>query len=696
MWNKLNSLARNWWWSWDSEATRLFKQLDPEVWEASHHSAVAVLGTVGEEGLTRRIGELDLGHVADDVLNRFGGYLSDDQPWITGKLGVQPGNGNVAYFSAEYGIQESLQIYAGGLGILAGDHCKSASDLGLPLIAVGLVYREGYFTQLIDPHGRQHAYYRRNDVSVMGLEPIVEESGRAQTFVIPGLGDKVVVCMWRTDIGRVPMILLDTWLWGNRPEDRRLTCRLYDTAGDTRIRQEILLGIGGLRALRFLGYQPSVFHMNEGHTAFLTLELIREKVRDGASFEEAVRATQEQCVFTTHTPVPAGHDRFSPELVEKYLGSMKEELGVDSRTLLGLGRVNPNDDHETFCMTVLALKMSRAANAVSQLHCDVSRKMWHCLWEERSQDDVPIRHVTNGVHISTWMAPEIGELLDAHIGKTWRTEPWKPEVWDGVEDIPDSLLWAVHLLLKRRLLDYAREQVVTEQIRNRQLRRRRELVVRAQNADVLTVGFARRFATYKRGDLFFRDLERAKNILTSPDQPVRILFAGKAHPQDFGGGGIIQNIIRATRDHVLGPHVLFLPNYDMAVAKHLVQGVDVWLNTPRRPREASGTSGQKVPLNGGINVSTIDGWWPEGYDGNNGWNIGGTDPFNSEWDQDEHDSADLYRLMETEIVPRYYDRCVDGLPRKWIKMMKTSLRTIAHAFSAKRMVRDYAHQLYWP
>jgi starch phosphorylase len=690
-WEELKRLARNFWWCWNPNAERLFHQLDPDVWEASHHSPVAILDTLGERATLKRLHETDQLAFAEGVLLQFDTYLDEKEPWRD-RLPIAP-QGTVAYLSAEYGVQESLHIYAGGLGILAADHCKSASDLGVPMVAVGLLYREGYFTQLIDKRGRQQAYYRRNDFWRMGLELVCDDSGRFIILSIPGIDGEIGFSMWRTDLGRVPLILLDAGLWQNRARDRQLTLRLYGGDQESRIRQEILLGVGGVRALRYLGIEPTVFHMNEGHTAFATLELIRERMAQGEDFETAQRAVHSRCVFTTHTPVAAGHDRFAPDLLERHLGWLRRELDLDERTFYGLGRVNVHDDNELFCMTVLGMRMARAINGVSDLHGQVTREMWRGLWPDRPVDDVPITHITNGVHIPTWMAPEMGEMLDSQLGESWRDAQWDPEVWEKVLDIPDSLFWAVHMQLKRRLIHFARARAVMTRIRQD---RRVMSELERLDPEALTIGFARRFATYKRGDLLFRDWERAKRLLANPDRPVQIFFAGKAHPQDIGGGEIIARIIKASRDPVLSNHVFFIPDYSIEVAKYLVRGVDLWLNTPRRPREASGTSGQKVPLNGGINASTVDGWWCEGFNGANGWNIGDTHVFPSDWEQDQRDLEALYYMLESEIVPLFYDRDVDGIPRGWIGRMKESMRSIAWRFGSDRMVRDYVERLYWP
>jgi glycogen phosphorylase len=695
IWDDLNALARNPWWSWDGQATHLFRQLAPEVWEASRQSPSAVLDTLGEDGVLRRLDELDLRSRAEESRGRLTAYLEDPDPVGRRDLGIHPGSNLAAYFCAEFGIHESIPIYAGGLGVLAGDHLKSASDLGVPMVAVGLLYREGYFTQLLDREGRQHAYYRRNDMDRMGLRLVHSDGDQRFTQLqLPVGGDPMALCMWRAEVGRVPLILLDAGLWQNRPSDRDTTMRLYGGRGDIRIRQEILLGIGGVRALRYLGYAPDVWHLNEGHTAFLTLELVREQVEAGASFHEAVEEVRRHCIFTTHTPVPAGHDRFPADMVERNLGWMREALGVDQRTFLGLGRVNPDDPHETFCMTVLGLRLSRSANGVSELHGHVSRRMWHALWPGRALEEVPIGHITNGVHVPTWMALEMAELLDSQLGRGWRDRCWDEALWQRVREIPDSLLWAVHNLLKRRLVEFARQRV------------RHDLSLTPQkpfglsserilDPEWLTIGFARRFATYKRGDLLFRDMDRARRVLANPERPIQLLFAGKAHPQDFGGSEIIRNVIRASQDPVLRSHVVFLPDYGMNVAKYLVHGVDVWLNNPRRPREASGTSGMKGPLNGAINLSTVDGWWPEAYNGTNGWNIGDDRHSDSEWEQDHRDQDALYWLLENQIAPLYYRRDTDGLPRKWLQFMKRSIETITPAFNSDRMVREYA-RLYWP
>jgi len=692
-WTGLKRLARNYWWSWDPEATRLFKTLDSAVWSASGHNPVAVLDTLGDEGGRQRLRELEITEQADALIARFDRHLAQPPTWPPEGKGPKP-RGPVAYFSAEFGVHESLQIYAGGLGILAGDHCKSASDLGVPMVAVGLLYREGYFAQLIDSEGRQRAYYRRSDFQRMALEPVCDELGRFQTLSIPSLEGDLNFCIWRTWIGRVPLILLDTNVWPNRAEDRDLTLRLYGGGGDTRIRQEILLGVGGVRALRHLGIKPSMYHMNEGHTAFLALELMREKVSaKAATLEDAASTVRDHCVFTTHTPVPAGHDRFAPETMERHLGWLREELGLSNRDFLSYGRLDAGDHNETFCMTVLALKLSRSANGVSKLHGDVSRAMWNGLWPDRPRDEVPIGHITNGVHVPSWIAPEMAALLDSQLGDDWRKLPWEPSSWAGVDGIPDSLLWAVHNLLKERLLKFAWKKEISRTLRGTH---RGRLEVDPFDTDMLTIGFARRFATYKRGDLLFRDMERARQLLANRDRPVRILFAGKAHPQDWGGGDVLQRVIKASQDPVLARHVVFLQNYGIDVARYLVQGVDVWLNNPRRPREASGTSGQKVPLNGGINLSTVDGWWCEGYDGSNGWNIGDERHFGSQDEQDSFDYEALMSLLQHNIVPLYYDRDPDGLPRKWIAMMKRSLQSVACGFNSDRMVYEYATRYYWP
>ena len=687
VWVGLNRVSRNLWWGWDAGATRFFRQLDPQLWAVSKGSAVAVLQTLGRDGTNMRLSELGLHDTAAELIARFEAHVSQPTSW--------PGaTGPAAYFSAEFGIHESLPIYAGGLGILAGDHCKSASDLGLPFVAIGLLYKEGYFTQLIDREGRQRAYYRRDDFDRMALEPVCDESGRVQILAIPGPDSDLKFSIWQVRVGRVALYLLDTAIAPNKARDRALTQRLYGGDSTVRIRQEILLGIGGVRTLRHLGIEPSVFHMNEGHTAFLTLELIRERMAAGESFVTAHENVRDRCVFTTHTPVPAGHDRFDAEMMERELGWLRAELNLESDVFLGMGRVNRHDSNELFCMTVLALQNARAANGVSALHGEVSRSMWVGLWPGRKPEEVPIAHITNGVHIPTWIASEMADLLDSHLGSAWRERSWDESVWEGVDDIPDSVLWAVHCSLKRRLLEFAWRRTMGRRLQHDRPGRLEHLEM--FDTDALTIGFARRFATYKRGDILFRDLGRARALMANQQRPVQVLFAGKAHPQDFGGGAVLQRVVQAGHDEVLSRHVVFIENYGISVARYLVQGVDLWLNTPRRPREASGTSGQKVPLNGGINASTIDGWWCEGYDGENGWNIGDTRTFGSQEEQDRVDYETLIALLENEIIPTYYDRDPDGVPRKWVKRMKASLKSVAPRFNSDRMVRDYARRYYWP
>lgn len=687
IWNDLNRLARNLWWGWTPAASRLFRQLAPEVWVESNSSAVAVLQALGEHDTGVRIRELELENQVEEIIRSFDAYLA------TGPTTDQ-NNGPAAYFCAEFGIHESLPIYAGGLGILAGDHCKSASDLALPFVAVGLMYKEGYFQQLIDRTGRQHAFYRRDDFDRMGLTPLCEDSGEVSIFSIPGATHPLHFSVWRANVGRVPLYLLDSAVEPNNAADRDLTRRLYGGGHDLRIRQEILLGIGGVRVLRSLGISPSVFHMNEGHTAFLTLELMREEVEKGADFSVAKERVRSKCHFTTHTPVPAGHDRFQSDSVDTHLGWMQQALGIDKSTFHGLGRVTPDDHHETFCMTVLGLKMSRAANGVSELHGAVSRGMWTDIWPGKGASEVPIGHVTNGVHIPTWMAGEIADILDAHLGDGWREKPWDPASWAEVDNIPNSILWAVHSLLKKRMLRFAWRQSMGRRLR--QHTRGRFAEVDHFDPEALTIGFARRFATYKRGALIFRDMDRARALLANAERPIQLLFAGKAHPQDFGGGDVLQQVVKASQDSVLRHHVVFLEDYGIGVARHLVQGVDVWLNNPRRPREASGTSGQKVPLNGGLNMSTVDGWWCEGYDGTNGWNVGQSVDYSSHGDHDAADYHSLMSVLEHEVAALYYDRDPDGIPRRWVQRMKASLRSVAPRFNSNRMVRDYARNYYWP
>lgn len=686
----LRALARNLHWAWSPEVQALFRELDPKRFRELRNNPVALVEELGRElpvGTTER---------AEALRRRLRAYLDNDRTWgDTWAHALRPRP--VAYFSAEFGVHESLALYSGGLGVLAGDHLKSASDLGVPLVGVGLFYREGYFRQRLDADGWQQEDYAVADPARLPMSPATGPDGRPIVVRIDTRSGVLCARVWRLDVGRVPLLLLDTDVADNGEADRALTGRLYGGDQHVRIRQELLLGVGGLRALRAAGIAPSVLHLNEGHSALAALEMARLLMdEEGVSFEEASDRVARMTVFTTHTPVPAGHDRFGAELVEEQLGPLRDALRIDEHRLMSLGRVDPHDPDETFCMTVLALKMSRRANGVSALHGQVSRRMWHGLWPSRQKHEVPIGHITNGVHVPSWLAPEMRDLFDEHFDSGWALRQAEPETWEPIEDVDDAEVWATHRILKRQLIDFVRDHAAGEA----QKRGESDEVVRAcrevLDEDALLVGFARRFATYKRATLVLSDLDRLDRLVNDPERPMQLVFAGKAHPRDDGGKKLLQDIHRVTRDPRFAGKVVFLENYDIEVGRQLVRGVDVWLNNPRRPLEASGTSGQKVVLNGGLNCSVLDGWWAEAWDGRNGFAIGGGRAHADPAVQDARDAEDLYRVLKDEVAPQYYRLGAGGLPVDWIRRMKRSIRTLAWRFSADRMVMDYVRQCYLP
>jgi starch phosphorylase len=630
----------------------------------------------------------------DRVVTSLDRYLASST-WYQDTFGQS--NFRIAYFSAEFGIHESIPVYSGGLGVLAGDHLKSASDLGLPLVGVGLMYRLGYFRQYLNQDGWQQERYPENDFFNLPLIPENGPDGKPLLVSAPFPNREVQARIWRIQVGRVPLYLLDTNLPQNTPEDREITGQLYGGDHDLRVRQEMVLGIGGLRALRLLGIPPTVCHMNEGHSAFLALERIRLMMEEQKlSFEEAREAVTAGNVFTTHTPVPAGNDIFASGLIEHYLGSYMSQLRIDRNTLLGLGRQNPQDQSESFCMTVLALKLANVSNGVSKLHGKVSRRMWRAIWPELPEAEIPITSITNGVHTQSWLSPEVAQLYDRYLGTQWRERPIDHGAWRRVENIPDAELWRTHERRRERLVVFARNRVKA------QLKRRGAPPAEIAKADevldpeALTIGFARRFATYKRGTLIFRDLERVIKLINNAERPVQFIFAGKAHPRDQGGKELIKEINHIARKPELRRRIVFIEDYDINVARYLVQGVDVWLNNPRRPLEASGTSGMKVVMNGGLNLSILDGWWAEAYGQDNGWAIGAGEEYTDLTYQDDVESRAIYDLLEQEIVPLFYTRSSDGVPRGWLKMDKRSLKTLAPVFNTNRMLQEYMQTCYWP
>jgi starch phosphorylase len=693
---RITALARNLWWTWHPEVVRFFRELDPIRWRQLDHNPIPLLSEFPIERLEQRANELVLRSQIDYAYRRLQEYLHSEKTWgatHAGVLRVRP----VAYFSAEFGLHESLPIYSGGLGVLAGDHIKSASDLGIPLIGVGLFYAQGYFLQRLDSECWQREEPLTLDVAQLPLEPATDRNGSPVHVKIETRAGSIAARVWKLAVGRNTLLLLDSNVEGNRPEDRELTAHLYGGDSRVRIRQELLLAVGGIRALRALDIYPGVFHLNEGHSAFAGLEAIRERISaEGVGFEEALRRVASQTVFTTHTPIPAGHDCFSPELIEEHLGPLREALGLSLERLMGLGRIDPNNWSEPFCMTVLALKLSRRANAVSALHGRVSRGMWSALWHERTEEEVPIGHITNGVHVLSWLAPQMNELYERHLGPEWELRSGEPQMWTGIDNVDDGELWETHQVLKGRLLDFVRRRAAQQSERRGDSPEVVEETRQSLSLDALTVGFARRFATYKRSTLFLHNIERLARLVESSEMAIQFIFAGMAHPRDEPGKALLQRIARLTRDPRFAGRLVFVEDYDINVARHLVQGVDVWLNTPRRPLEASGTSGQKVVLNGGLNLSVLDGWWAEAYDGGNGFAIGQGETHSSPEFEDRRDADALYRTLENEVIPLYYDRDYDGLPRAWIARMKRAIRNLGWRFNADRMVMDYVRTCYLP
>ncbi len=696
VYGKCQALAGNLWWSWHPEVADLFRELDPIRFRQLDHNPIALLAEFTPERLEARAAELVLHSRINHAYRRMKEYLAADNTWSTVHAGVL-GSKPVVYFSAEFGIHESVPIYSGGLGVLAGDHVKSASGLGIPLVAVGLFYKQGYFKQQLDLDGYQHEEYLHSRVETLPLEPAIGTDGAQVTVAIETRSGQIRAQLWKMAVGRVSLYLLDSDVEGNTPEDRQLTGRLYGGDNRIRIRQELVLGVGGVRAIRALGIVPGVYHLNEGHSVFATLEAVRVRMaRDGYSFDDAVRKVARQTVFTTHTPVPAGHDRFDGGLMEEHLGPMRDALGISHDHLMGLGRVDPGNHGEPFCMTVLGLKFSRRANAVSALHGHVSRRMWKDLWGSHVEEEVPIGHITNGVHVPSWLSAQMLQLYDRLFPANWFRRLGEPDVWQRIHDCDPGELWETHYALKNLLLQFVRRRLARQCRRRGESEATVEAALKVLDPNVLTIGFARRFATYKRADLVLGELDTMARLVGDPDRPIQLIFAGKAHPADEPGKGLIRKIANLRHDPRFAGRVVFVEDYDINVCRHLIQGVDVWLNNPRRPLEASGTSGQKVVLNGGLNCSILDGWWAEAFDGRNGFAIGRGETHADPAVTDARDAAALYDVLEKEVIPLFYERDADGLPRTWIKMMKNSISSLAWRFSSHRMVMDYARACYVP
>ena len=689
----LREMSFNLWWTWEPSARRLFRHLDPELWDRTNHNPIRMLQLSRQSRLEELSQDKNFLRELKQIFEEFEKYLGRHDTY--GKTGAGSAIKNpIAYFSAEFGFHESIPNYSGGLGILASDHCKSASDLDLNFVAIGLLYRHGYFRQQIDKDGIQGAINLNQNFYHLPIREIRRDDTKL-LISVPILDREVFARLWELRVGRVNVYLLDTDIPENTAEDRLITAELYGGDLEMRMRQEIMLGIGGVKALSALGIQPDVFHMNEGHSAFLALERIRLNVVERKlDFYSALQVVAAANVFTTHTPVPAGQDSFSRDMMQKYFGKFAKELSIPFDELFSFGHTRLNSD-DPFSMTILALRLSRHGNGVSKLHGEVTRSLWKDVWSGVPVHEVPITSITNGVHAKTWMAPEFAALYRKHLG-AWEEHLTEPEFWRGVIDIPDAQLWETHQKLKRRLVDFVRD-------RERQRRERMgespefiRKVNRVLDPEILTIGFARRFATYKRGTLLFSDKERLKRLANDSTRPVQFIFAGKAHPRDEAGKALIQEVYRFSREGGLENRVVFLEDYDSYIARRLVQGVDLWLNHPLRPMEASGTSGMKSAPNGGINLSVLDGWWREGYNGSNGWAIGaeiddGTTEF-----QNEVDASSLYQLLENQIVPLYYAKPDGKLPLAWLQLMRESIRSVTPVFNTQRMVKEYTEQLYIP
>lgn len=680
---RLEELAYNLWWSWQRASRDLFKQLDRTLWTTTHHNPVRILLETPKARLDQLAKDPIFLRDLDAVLMRMDQVTQGNPRWN--------GSNPVAYLSAEFGLHTSLPIYSGGLGILSGDHTKEASDIGLPFVAVGFLYEQGYFSQRFNASGWQEANYTPLNEDEAALRPVISEDGERQ-FVTIKVGERdIYIQVWEVLVGRSKVYLMDSNVEQNVAWDRQLTARLYGGDREMRIQQEVLLGIGGVKVLRLIGIEPQVWHINEGHSAFMVLERAREYIAQGMSFEEAVKHVRAGTVFTTHTPVSAGHDTFTFNLIDKYFNHFWPQLNLSRDEFLNLG----NHDG-TFNMTKLALTLSGRTNAVSALHGDVSRKMWHGLWPDKPVEEVPISHVTNGVHLSSWTGEAMHRLYRRYVSPDWLKHQDDPLLWTRIDEIPDERLWNAHTLLKSKLFSTMRERARDERVQ--QAAPPDQLLGSGifLDPDALVIGFARRFATYKRANLIFRDIERLKALAHDRYRPLQIVFAGKAHPADDPGKMLLQQIYNYARSPEFGGRIAFVEDYDMHVARYLVQGVDVWLNTPRKPMEASGTSGMKAAFNGVLNLSILDGWWAEAYNGHNGWAIDPARHYEDANLQDEADANALYHVLEEEVVPLFYQRDRDNVPRGWVSMMKEAIRTVGPQFSARRMVCEYLEQYYLP
>ncbi len=694
--NRLEEIANNVWWSWNTEFLRLFKQIDRDLWEKQEKNPVKFLKLVSQEQLEKAANNNEFLRQYDKIVDNFDGYMNSKNTWFSRNY---PDNKNdlIAYFSAEYGLDQILPIYSGGLGILSGDHLKTASDLGLPLVGIGLLYKNGYFNQKIDGHGNQQTEYHSIDISSLPISQVKDKDGNDLIIYVKFPKRRLYLKVWQIHVGRINLYLFDSDIEENSEEYRNVTTTLYGGDQEMRIQQEIVLGMAGVSLLRELGLKPVVYHMNEGHSSFLTIELIKNVMKDKeVSFKVAKDIVSSQTVFTTHTPVPAGNDIFPVDLVEKYFKDYWNRLGITREEFLELG-MNPNHtDTDGFNMGILALKIAGKKNGVSKLHGEVSSELFANIWPNIAPDESPITYVTNGIHTCSWLASDIKALYNEYLTPYWQDSIYKDETWKRINDIPDEKLWKEHCVRKEKLLEFVKQSTIQRLRRCNYKYEEINEIVSALDPNALTIGFARRFATYKRGTILFRDLERITQIMSDSKRPVQIIIAGKAHPIDQEG----QNLIRYIHELSLKPQfkgkIFLLENYNIAMSRYLISGVDVWLNTPRRPMEASGTSGQKASVNGVINFSILDGWWAEGYNQENGWAIGTNKEYSNYDEQDEADSQSIYDTLENKIIPTYYNKDNNGISKEWLRIMKNSIITTGGRFSTQRMLVDYIQQLYMP
>ena len=694
--SELRELAHNLWWCWNTDTIALFRDLDAELWRKVNHNPIAFLADMPADQLEMRASEMALESRINYASHRLHEYVGRRNTWGAvhgGPLRANP----LAYFSAEFGLHESLPIYSGGLGILAGDTLKSASDLGIPMVGVGLLYAQGYFNQRLDKSGWQQESYFETPIERLPIDQATDANGNPLRIYVDTRAGRIGAQVWFVAVGRNRLMLLDSDIAENAAADRELTGRLYSGDSAIRIRQELLLGAGGVKALNALGIQPGLLHLNEGHSAFSILETARlEMETDGVDFQEALRRVKARTIFTTHTPVEAGHDRFDSGLIDQALGPLRESLRISHDNLMELGRIHPQDGGELFCMTVLGLRGAWKSNAVAALHGRVSRRMWQSLWPDRSECEVPIGHVTNGIHVPSWLAPPMRKLYDTCLGSGWEHRMESPSTWDAIHQADDGEMWEAHQIIKARMITYIQRQVCTQEAARQESGEACDLTMKRLDPAVLTIGFSRRFATYKRGSLILSDEARIEMLVCDPEKPIQVVFAGKAHPQDDPGKHLIQRIFHLSRDPRFMGRIVFLEDYDINVGRHFVQGVDVWLNTPRRPREACGTSGMKAVFNGALNLSVLDGWWAEAYDGLNGFAIGQGSQHVNEEQQDQRDAEALYAVLEKEIIPLYYNRSDRGIPLQWVARMKHAVQSLAWRFNARRMLLEYARKCYLP